>query len=236
MVTQLTKRTTSTRKKSKKKVAKRRPIKKKAVKHPPAKKPPEHHPDNPETQVLVWATYARLRSVRRTAQELHVKDWVVREVLKNDRDELLAIMDNYMEAMISHWESAAVHGHHLMNDMLEIVGSMLTEIKTAALEKRITVIRDQDGYPMPVLDAAQFVVVCKLFDQIARMTDRAQTIFSAYRAGKAIPSPVGNGYESRRFDEMSDVDLAAMLRDVNLTLPPGLAQKIKMIENKADQP
>lgn len=180
--------------------------------------------------VRVWEAYARLRSIRRVAEELGVSKWRVSEVLGSDRNRMLAMIDEHMEALVAGWESQHEEAQAIMGELLALCRAMLAEIRRAAYEGRLTQIRDKMGYPMPVLDAVQFLVMTRLLDQVAKIGVQAQAISSAYRKGdtslaKEITPGGGDSFET-----MSDAQLVSIIKAGGMKVPPILAQKIKQLE------
>ncbi len=233
----MTKRTKRTTKKTATKRAKR---KKKTVQAVVKRIEPDHHPDNPDTQVAVWETYAVERSARATAEKLGVKRWIVREIIQRDRHRVNEIIDANLEMMVASWEHTCERAHRLMGDLVGITEGMILEIKTATIEGRMTTIRDRNGYPMSVLDATQFLVMSRLLDQTARIAERAQEISTAYRRGGQTPAGddggpggpggIGSAANADDIDTMSDRELARIIKAGRFTMPPLLAKKLENLD------
>lgn len=232
-----------------KKVAKKAAKKKTATKRTTRKKTPAKqvtlskvsgaHPNDLQTQLDVWGSYARLRSKRAVVRELAIAEWIVRDVLASDQQRLIALIDEEMENLVSQWETTHGRAHRLMADLLDIADGLITEIKTAAAEGRVTTIRDRDGFPMPVLDAMQFVVMTKLLDQLARIAEKAQQISTAYRTGhpfaEAEKRAGGSHAGGKPLDAMDDLELAHVIEAGGIKLPDILVRKVKQVESDRRQ-
>lgn len=199
----------------------------------------EHAPHLLDTQLAVWESFARTRSVRATARELGA-DWrVVRQVIAMDEDRVRSMIDVHVEELVSRWEEhhEKVHGH--IDALIDMVGAMIAEIRAAALEGRMTSILNKDGYPMPVVDAIQFIVMSRTLEQLSRIAGQAFDVSSAYRRGVAADRAVQGARQAAGggglydFERMDDRQLADVIRQAGLKLPPLLERKVKLIESKS---
>lgn len=195
------------------------------------------HPDRLETQMAVWEAYARLRSQRRVARELGISVWIVQAVLESDRKRVKAVVAEHIEQLVAGWEDRHHRAQGVMDDLIGLCEAMVAEIKQAAQEGRATRILDREGYPMPVLDAMQFMVMSRLLDQMSKLGAQAHQISSSYRQGAAASDAEdqdGSGSGAQRFELMDDAQIAAAIRRGGFKLPPILERKVKRIEAGAE--
>lgn len=204
----------------------------------PAPEPaPKPAPEPPKDLVLtsdVWAAYGRLRSVDATAKALGVPVEKVRATLESDRPRLMQMIRELHESRAAAWEARERRVGNMLDTVLDTYDGLLLEIKAAMDDGRITRIRDQNGDELPVLDAIQMVVMGRIAEQTTKIAQVARSLAASKDDIVTAIEMEDPNLQDPNF--MADEDIAELVRDAGLDLPPMLAAKIKKITNTAISP
>lgn len=215
---------------TKKKTTKRKTTRKKKAAHTELVPTENADPDQLETQIRVWDSYARHQSRRKVAEELEISESVVRRVLDMDRPQLRAMMEEAFERIVSDWEESGARSLRLVKALLTLYEGQLAEIARAAEEGRMTSICGPDGYPLPVMNAIEFLVQTKMMDQLVKLAGQATAISNGFRGGQLAGKDEEGEGPARPgvfdFNRMSDAEIAQVIKDANMTVPPTLRRKV----------
>jgi len=193
---------------------------------------PAHKAGVLSVQIDVWTAYESTRSVKAAAKVTGHAEHVVREVLASDTQRQYVIIDDFLEACVSEWETKQVRAHGIMNRLFELFERLMDEIGQAQEEGRPTKILDRAGVPLPVLDAIELMVVSKLFDQAAKCAQVAHSISEQYRRGRGPGAAVDAGVSGNdQFEKWDDRRLAEAIKAGGLKLPLILEKKIRQLES-----
>lgn len=239
--------TSNAKKSTKKKTAKKAAGKKKTTKKPTRKKKApapavpavvQHTPSNPDTQLEVWQSYTRLRSYRAVHDETGIPRDTVRAVLNQDLGRIRMIAREFLEEYTAHLEEAGQRSMSLIQQAMELCSHFMAEVQAAAAEGRMTVIRDQNGQPMPVLDVVEFLQNCKILDQAMKVAEKTWQMSREFRLERQPQDGEGGDSASLsiNFTKMSDYEIAVMLRAGGRPLPPALERCVQIVESQTKKP
>lgn len=180
----------------------------------------------------VWAAYATLRSVRGVAAKLGMSPATVRQVLEADKDRLRVLLDDLHEERAAMWASRERRVGAMLDTVLDTYDGLMLEIADAMADGRVTRIRNDEGGFLPVIDAIQLVVMSKIADQTVRIAQVSRTLAneSSQATTRLAAAEVD---ELQGLEAYADEELAAIVEEAGVSLPPMLAQKLKRVENTA---
>lgn len=174
----------------------------------------------------VWLAFERCRSIRGTAIDTGQPEERVREILNADEARLKVIAAEFQQACVAEWEKKEVASHGIMDRCLNVYAGILAEIEAATEDDRLTTIRDQDGHPLPVVNAMQLVLACRMIDQVTKIAQVARGISDAYQGSEGGPGRLNGAAaddDPEKWPEQRFIDL---LRAGGLRVPKAMKRKV----------